>query len=161
MSQETEEGADRAAQAGELAHGVMIRLELLNRASDHDGASYEQYRTAALVHDAGSISIGKLSHLLRSAQSTTSEMVARMMRAGLLSKARTSHDGRVVLVELTDKGRQLVRQRRKRVRAAYMVLLDKLDRAERVAFADALGALNGILGKADEAETLTPPRGRG
>jgi DNA-binding MarR family transcriptional regulator len=150
MNPGTGEGADLATQAEELAQGIMIRLEALSRVNDHDGASYEQYRTAAIIHSAGTISVGKLGCLLRSAQSTTSEMVSRMTRARLVSKLRNTHDGRVVMVELTDQGRQLVRRRSKKVREAYQVLFGKLSPVEQGAFTAALRQLNEILAKEGE-----------
>jgi DNA-binding MarR family transcriptional regulator len=150
MNPGTGEEAGLATQTENLAQGIMIRLEALSRVNDHDGASYEQYRTAAIVHGAGTISVGKLGCLLRSAQSTTSEMVSRMTRARLLSKLRNTHDGRVVMVELTDQGRQLVRRRSKKVREAYQALFGKFNPAEQEAFAAALRQLNAILTKAGE-----------
>ena len=85
-----------------------------------------------------------------SAQSTTSEMVARLTKAGLVTKVRGPYDGRVVMVELTDQGRQLMKRRRKRVKEAYQNLFSKLSDGERDSLVGALRALNDILIKGTE-----------
>ena len=70
-----------------------------------------------------------------------------LTKAGLVNKVRGPYDGRVVMVELTDQGRQLMRRRRKRVREGYQALFEKLQPAERDSFLGSLKSLPDILSK--------------
>ena len=141
---------DSVEMVEEQAQELMRHLDLLIGSKVQDDLSYGQYKVMALIHSHGSISIGNLGRLVGSAQSTTSEMVARLTKAGLVTKVRGPFDGRVVMVELTDQGRQLMRRRRKIVRDAYQGLFDKLVPDERSRFMDAIRVINGILSKAEE-----------
>ena len=62
-------------------------------------------------------------------------------------RSSLNSDGRVVMVELTDQGRQLMRRRRKRVREGYQKLFDKLSGAERDSFLGSLRNLDELLTK--------------
>jgi DNA-binding MarR family transcriptional regulator len=141
---------DSVEMVEEQAQELMRHLDLLIGSKVQDDLSYGQYKVMALIHAHGSISIGKLGRLVGSAQSTTSEMVARLTKSGLVTKVRGPFDGRVVMVELTDQGRQLMRRRRKIVRDAYQGLFNRLVPAERSTFIDAIRKINSILSKAAE-----------
>ena len=134
----------------ELAQETMRQLDLLSGSKVQEDISYGQYKVLSVIHNQGPISVGNLGRYVGSAQSTTSEMVARLTKAGLVTKVRGPYDGRVVMVELTDQGRQLMKRRRKRVKEAYQILFSKLTETERTNLVDALTTLNGILGKGSE-----------
>ena len=134
-------------QIEELAQDLMRRLDLLSGSKVQEDISYGQYKVISVIHNQGPISVGNLGRLVGSAQSTTSEMVARLTKAGLVNKVRGPYDGRVVMVELTDQGRQLMRRRRKRVREGYQALFEKLQPSERDAFLKSLKSLTEILAK--------------
>jgi DNA-binding MarR family transcriptional regulator len=129
----------------EQAQELMRHLDLLIGNKVQDDLSFGQYKVMALIHAHGAISVGKLGRLVGSAQSTTSEMVARLTKSNLVAKVRGPYDGRVVMVELTDQGRQLMRRRRKIVRDAYQSLFDKLTVEDRRKFVDAIRVVNSIL----------------
>ncbi len=134
----------------ELAQELMRQLDLLSGSKVQEDISYGQYKVISVINNQGPISVGNLGRLVGSAQSTTSEMVARLTKAGLVTKVRGPYDGRVVMVELTDQGRQLMRLRRKRVRDAYQALFAKLGSDEQNAFIGSLRTLNDILHKTSE-----------
>ena len=134
----------------ELAQETMRQLDLLSGSKVQEDISYGQYKVLSVIHNQGPISVGNLGRYVGSAQSTTSEMVARLTKAGLVTKVRGPYDGRVVMVELTDQGRQLMKRRRKRVKEAYQILFSKITETERINLVEALTTLNGILGKGSE-----------
>jgi DNA-binding MarR family transcriptional regulator len=134
----------------EQAQELMRHLDSLIGSKVQDDISYGQYKVMSLIHNHGSISIGKLGRLVGSAQSTTSEMVARLTKSGLVTKIRGPFDGRVVMVELTAQGRQLMKRRQRIVREAYQDLFNKLPRKDRATFIEAIRVINGILVKASE-----------
>ena len=77
-------------------------------------------------------------------------MVARLTKAGLVTKVRGPYDGRVVMVELTEQGRQLMLRRRKVVREAYQGLFTKLSADEQNTFIESIRKINDLLAKASE-----------
>ena len=145
---DTETTSDPIEMVEELAQELMRQLDLLSGSKVQEDISYGQYKVISVIHNHAPISVGNLGRLVGSAQSTTSEMVARLTKAGLVTKVRGPYDGRVVMVELTDQGRQLMRRRRKRVREAYSALFAKLPNLEQGTFVDSLRKLNDILTKA-------------
>jgi DNA-binding MarR family transcriptional regulator len=129
----------------EQAQELMRQLDLLSGSKVHEDISYGQYKVISVIHSHGPISVGNLGRLVGSAQSTTSEMVARLTKAGLVTKVRGPYDGRVVMVELTDQGRQLMRRRRKRVREGYQGLFERLQGGQQERFVDSIRYLNDLL----------------
>jgi DNA-binding MarR family transcriptional regulator len=132
----------------EMAQELMRRLDLLGGSKVQEDISYGQYKVISVINNHGPISVGNLGRMVGSAQSTTSEMVARLTKAGLVNKVRGPYDGRVVMVELTDQGRQLMRRRRKRVREGYQTLFEKLAPDERDNFVRSMENLDSLLARA-------------
>lgn len=147
MQASTDNVMDMVDQVEEIAQDLMRRLDLLSGSKVQEDISYGQYKVLSVIHNHGPISVGNLGRQVGSAQSTTSEMVARLTKSGLVNKVRGPYDGRVVMVELTDQGRQLMRRRRKRVRESYQTLFDKLSPSEKQGFIDSIKTLAQLLGK--------------
>jgi len=150
MNRDTDAAMDPIERAEELAQELMRQLELLSGSKLQEDISYGQYKVLSVIHNQGPISVGSLGRLVGSAQSTTSEMVARLTKSGLVTKVRGPYDGRVVMVELTDQGRQLMKRRRKKVREAYQALFAKISGQEQESLIIAFGTINSILGKGTE-----------
>ena len=87
-----------AEQAAELADELLRRFELFSSNILRSEFSFAQYRILSAIHNAGPLSVGKTAHLIGSAQSTTSELMSRLLKRGLISKVRGIYDGRVVMV---------------------------------------------------------------
>jgi DNA-binding MarR family transcriptional regulator len=147
MQAATDNVMDMVDQVEEIAQDLMRRLDLLSGSKVQEDISYGQYKVLSVIHNHGPISVGNLGRQVGSAQSTTSEMVARLTKSGLVNKVRGPYDGRVVMVELTDQGRQLMRRRRKRVRESYQTLFDKLSPSEKQGFIESIRTLAELLGK--------------
>ncbi|MCK9522696.1 MAG: MarR family transcriptional regulator [Proteobacteria bacterium] len=130
-----------------MAQELIRRLELLSGSKFQEEISYGQYKILAVIHNHSPVSVGNLGRLVGSAQSTTSEMVARLTKSGLVIKVRGPYDGRVVMVELTEQGRQLMRQRRKKIRESYQNLLTRLTETERESFVLSVQNLESLLAK--------------
>ena len=141
---------DLVDEAEGLAHELLRRLDLLAGASIHGDTSYSQYKVLSVIHNHGPITVGNLGKVIGSAQSTTSEMVVRLSKSGLVAKVRGQYDGRVVTAEITDLGRQLVRRRRKRIHEGYHALFTGLSPVERDTFLGSLQQLEALLGRGTE-----------
>jgi DNA-binding MarR family transcriptional regulator len=125
----------------------MRRFDLLSGAKSQEDISLGQYKVLSVINNHSPISVGNLGRLVGAAQSTTSEMVARLTRSGMVTKVRGPYDGRVVMVELTDQGRQLMRRRRKRMHEAYQSLFNRLSGDEQMIFINAIRTLTDIIDK--------------
>ncbi len=145
MINELEKPADSMEVVEEMAQELMRRFDLLSGSKIQEDLSYGQYKVLSVIHGNSPISVGNLGRLVGSAQSTTSEMVARLTRTGLVKKVRGPCDGRVVMVELTDQGRLLMRRRRKRIREAYQQLFARLSHDDRTLFIASIRNLNDVL----------------
>jgi DNA-binding MarR family transcriptional regulator len=66
-----------------------------------------QLTVVKLLEHLGSLSLTELSEKIRSQNSTVTGIIDRMEREGLVSRARSQEDRRVVHIHLTDKGAQL------------------------------------------------------
>jgi DNA-binding MarR family transcriptional regulator len=143
------EGADASIGVIEIvedqARELLRQLYLISGSKNQKDISYSQYKAMSVIYNDGPISVGRLERLIGSAQSTTSEMVARLTKAGLVAKVRGPLDGRVVKVELTDQGHELLHDRRRRVRESYRSLFGKLSPAQQEKFIDSVRYLNDLL----------------
>jgi DNA-binding MarR family transcriptional regulator len=77
------------------------------------------------------------------------QLVTRLERDGLVTRAPSADDGRVVLVEVTPAGSDLVARRRAQRAAALAELMRRLEPAERAAVRAALPALDRLAELAD------------
>jgi DNA-binding MarR family transcriptional regulator len=81
-------------------------------------------------------------------QPAMTQLVSRLERGGLVARAGDRTDGRVVVVCVTDAGRELVRRRRQVRTARLAELLTDLSPADRAAIIAALPALDRLSGSA-------------
>jgi DNA-binding MarR family transcriptional regulator len=150
MIAKVETGINSVELVEELTQGLIRQLDLLSGSKIHKDIFFGQYKVISVISNHSPVSVGNLGRLVGSAQSTISEMIARLTRAGLVSKVRGPFDGRMVMLELTEPGRQLLRQRRKRIRDAYNRLIEKLDDGDQGEFISAARTLNDILARVSD-----------
>ena len=83
-------------------------LRQTERSTQQSGLTPQRYLLLLLVKGAedgsSSASISELAKRLHLAQSTVTELVNRAAAAGLVKRCASSHDARMVFVELTDEG---------------------------------------------------------
>ena len=91
------------------------------------------------------------------AQPGMTQLVTRLERDGLVRRISSAEDGRVVLVEVTPAGEQLVAQRRAQRTDSFSRLLSQLDPADREAIHAALPALDRLTDLA--LASPSPPSG--
>ncbi len=78
------------------------------RVNNELGVSGRQLAVLRRLHEVGPLSVGVISAYLYVADSTTSELLAGLEAAGLITRARSSDDNRVAVVALTPAGQALV-----------------------------------------------------
>ncbi len=81
-----------------------------------------QWRVLASLHDGGGLSLSEMSEMTLLNQPTITRLVQRLEGKGLLRKVPDAHDGRVLRVSLTNRGRAqvsdliaLAKERQKRI----------------------------------------------
>jgi DNA-binding MarR family transcriptional regulator len=68
-----------------------------------------QLTVLKMLEGVGDLSLSELSERIRAQNSTVTGIIDRMEREGLVVRARSTEDRRVVLIKLTDKGSKIAR----------------------------------------------------
>jgi MarR family transcriptional regulator, lower aerobic nicotinate degradation pathway regulator len=132
---------DGLAQLSFVIQGMLER-----RAAEHD-LSIAQARLLGVLRDRKP-TMNELARLLGLDKSSTTGLVDRAERRGLVARVPSTTDRRVVLVSLTDDGRSLVSQAAARFEADVTAMLGRLPSRDR----DALSRLVSRLLVAHAAE---------
>ncbi len=81
--------------------------ELFSRRLAEDQLTVPMYRVMAVLKQEGPQNLGDLSSMVTVELSTLSRLVSTMKRRGLLTRDRPEHNGRTVIIGLTDEGEKL------------------------------------------------------
>ena len=147
-----EPGTDRSAtsaasathpQAADVAAGL-ARLLVLIRLLSPPGMSLTTAATLSTLEQSGPCRLTALAASEGVTQPAMTQLVGRLEEAGLAIRCADPDDGRVVNVQITDRGRELVAQR-SAVRAERLsALLSRLSQADQDALAAALPAIEAL-----------------
>ncbi len=74
---------------------------------EHLGLTYPQYLVMMVLWEQQSVSVKQLGQLLWLDSGTLTPLLKRMESSGLIARDRSPEDERLVIVSVTDKGRQL------------------------------------------------------
>jgi len=111
-----------------------------------DGAlTLPQYHLLDPLESEGALPVGVLAQEAGVAAPTATKMVDGLVRAGLVERAPSQHDRRVVLIALTDAGRDALAAKRERVKAVRSEIHAQLSETERNQAAALLQRLAGIV----------------
>ncbi len=91
-------------------------------------------------------------------RSTLADMIARMIKKGLLSRKRTKADARANAVSITATGKRMLTSALPRVDKAERAALSVLPKTQQAAFMKALGAYAEALDKMEEAAAAPKKR---
>ncbi len=111
------------------------------------GLTYPQYLVLAILWNEGEQTIGSLGDAMQLDSGTLSPLVRRLEQAGYVSRARSTHDERVVTVQLTDAGTSL-RTEVAPIRARVAELAGVHDDAHRTRLIAELQELTALLQRA-------------
>jgi DNA-binding MarR family transcriptional regulator len=102
-----------AADLSEALNGIRRLVTVLQSSARAieagTGITNAQLFLLQIVAEREGLSMGELAEAARAQQSTTSLIVGRLIRAGLLSRQPTPEDRRRIRLSLTARGRQLLR----------------------------------------------------
>jgi len=95
------------------------------------GLTGPQLTVLKLLEGVGDLSLSALSEQIRRRNNTVTGIVDRMVAAGLVVRARSEEDRRVIHIRLTPEGRRLARETPVRPMAVFQEALVSLTRTER------------------------------
>jgi DNA-binding MarR family transcriptional regulator len=99
--------------------------------------TFNQYQALLHIHRFGECSVNDLSAVMNIAQSTTSQLVDRLVNAKLVSRETHSEDRRKMVVMLSKKGREMMERRTESMRETYIRVFSMLDDADQDKFEQA------------------------
>ena len=126
------------------------RLARRLRQQAESGLSPSQLSALSTIEEFGPLTLGSLSTRERVAPPTTTKVVAKLLEQDLVARVRDPDDRRVVRVAVTDAGRKLLAESRRRKTAWLASRLTSLDDDDRTALARALDVLDRILDEQPE-----------
>lgn len=132
--------------AGELSGRLGTLTHLLRREVDYAGVSPTLATVLAALDRDGPKRVSELAAIAQVAQPTMTSHLRKLAADGTVARGADPRDQRVVTIELTDAGRELLDRLRTARRSVLQRRLDTLDAADRAALAAAMPALDKLLG---------------
>ena len=114
---------------------------------------YAQARLLSTIEDQGPTRISDLAGLDHCSQPTMTTQVRRLEDGGFVSRTVDPGDARAVLIEITPKGVETLRQVRVDRGAAVDPYLERLDATDRETLTEAVRVLRGLLADASAPTT--------
>jgi DNA-binding MarR family transcriptional regulator len=135
------ESADAQAPPEALMIAVEQLVLYVRRSATAGGLSTAASSVLGFLGREGAHRLTDLARTQRVSQPNMTQLVTRLERAGLVRRTADSRDGRGVLVEATDAGMEVFRQRRTERTQALQEIVDRLTGPEQDAVRTALPAL--------------------
>ena len=123
-----------------------------------NGPTPRQYEVLHVVANNAGLSQTDLVGHTGIDRSTLADMIARMIKKGLLSRKRTKEDARANAVSITSAGRRMLNAANAKVAKAERAALAVLPKSQQTAFMKALRAYADALDKMDEAAAAPAKR---
>jgi len=149
-------GADAARDATAVA-SALERVFRLVRWLSPAGLSLTSAATLGTLDRSGPCRLTELAAAEGVTQPAMTQLIARLAEQGLVARVADPGDGRVVRVQLTSAGRELIEARRAARAERVAGLLGVLTPAERDALIAALPALNTLAAARPEYEAAAVP----
>ena len=124
---------------------IVARINRLATQRSRLPLPYAQARLLSTIEDQGEARISDLAALDHCSQPTMTTQVRRLEDAGLVSRTVDPEDGRAVLIRITPKGVEMLRQARVDRGAAIDPYLERLDAADRQTLSEAVRVLRRLL----------------
>ncbi len=104
-----------------------------------------QYRLVSILFVHGRMTTHQLAERMEVSAPTVSTMVRRLVEQGMVERARDTDDQRVVWLTITDAGREVVEEERRRWREVFLKRFEQLDPEDQRLIAEAIPALERLL----------------
>ena len=114
--------------------------------------TFNQYRALTAIRDLGECSVNDLADNLRIAQSTTSQLVDRLVKSGYVSRETFVADRRRMAVTLSKLGTQMMERRKQSLLQSYTRILLMLDENDQEMLEDAFEKFYGAMATLDRLQ---------
>jgi len=150
----SQNGGVAGATVGEALEAVRRLVRALrigaNRAHDTVGISSAELFVLRALEEGGAVeSLNELAARTYTDQSSASPIVARLQRRRLIRRQRATADRRRIVIELTDRGRTVLRRAPEAPQATVITALRRMPVSERTALARGLTHLVAEMGWAN------------
>jgi DNA-binding MarR family transcriptional regulator len=117
--------------------------------ADGTGAklTFNQYQALMMVREMNECSVNELAEKLHLAQSTTSQLVDRLVKGGFAIRETASDDRRRIAVTLSKSGALMMERRRQSLLDAYEQILLSLDETDQQMLEDAFDKFYRVASK--------------
>jgi DNA-binding MarR family transcriptional regulator len=134
----------------ESFRGTMAAIRRLRGRETHRAGelSFAQYSLLFCLADS-ELSAGALAGAAALSPATVTQLLDGLEAAGLVARARSQRDKRVVLVSLTARGRSVLAERRENFERVWRAALEEFDARELAAASAVLGRLQDLFEEMD------------
>lgn len=133
-----EEELDQLVTALLTASRALVGVSARSLVDVEETVTVTQFRTLVVLRAHGVSRLNRLSDRLQVNASTALRTVERLMTVGLVDRRENPDDRREVVIELTDRGRQLVDEVTARRRRAIEAIVRSMPVEQRAAMVEAL-----------------------
>lgn len=131
---------------------ALVAVAARSLADLDEDVSLSQYRALVVLATRGPQCVIDLSDALAVAPSTASRMIERLVRKRLVQRSRFREDRRMIKVQLTKFGRDVIRQVTDRRRREIATILEQMPATGREILVSALYAFADAAGEGPEPE---------
>ena len=149
---------DAHAQLGRSLKAAMVAVRRLRGRQSHQPGrlSYAQYSLLFSLASEPELPAHRLAALADLTPGTVTPMLDHLEADGLVTRTRSARDKRVVLISLTESGRQVVAERHARFEPRWTAALEGFSDDELRTAAAVLDRVRAMFDAIDEDEPLTP-----
>ena len=113
--------------------------------------TFNQYQALTAIRELSECSVNELAGKLRLAQSTTSQLVDRLVRAGFVHRETFADDRRRIVVTLSKSGAQMMERRKQSLLHSYERILLTLEEDDQAMLEDAFNKFCAVAAKLDQS----------
>lgn len=135
-----DDSVDAITDALLTASRLLVAISARSIADVDESITIPQFRTLVILSSRGAVNLATLAGLLSVQPSTTGRMVDRLVTAGLIDRQQHPTSRREFVVELTARGRRVVRSVTARRREEIARVVDSMPARERRGLVRALDA---------------------
>jgi DNA-binding MarR family transcriptional regulator len=115
--------------------------------------TFNQYQALKAIRELGECSVNDLADRLGIAQSSTSQLVDRLVKGGFVSRQTFAGDRRRMVVSLSKSGVQMMERRRQSLLKAYSRILLMLDEEDQAMLESAFETFDQVATKLNQRQT--------
>ena len=147
-------GAEEARQADAVMRAARVLVGVVARsvAEVEDEVSLPQLRVLVLVASRGRLNLGQVAAALEVHPSNATRTVDRLVVAGLLERTSDPADRRYLVLELTERGHQIVERVMGYRRESILAVMASMPSSRRRALASALESFAEAAGERHDGE---------